>query len=160
MVTSGGSNTGSSHSYSSGGTGPGQHTRESSSGHNDNWSQVGRRLLKPDEVLNLDPRTAITFAPGVPPIMTRLLRYYEERFLGRTPGFVRRMAAALNTLTRDLAILTLTILFALAVSEKRKATKFGPGGPVARTGSPEPGTSIRSPLSRSGRDSWRKYRTG
>ncbi len=140
VVTSGGSNTGSSHSYSSGGTGPGQHTRGSSSGHNDNWSQVGRRLLKPDEVLNLDPRTAITFAPGVPPIMTRLLRYYEERFLGRSPGFVRRTMAALQTLIRALVILTLTILFALAaevaVSEQRKATEFGPSGPVAPNGFP------------------------
>jgi type IV secretion system protein VirD4 len=36
--------------------------------------------LKPEEVTNLDPRTAITFTPGVPPIATRLVRYYDKSF--------------------------------------------------------------------------------
>ena len=40
-----------------------------------------RRLLKPEELMALHPRTAITFAPGVPPIRTWLLRYYEEKSL-------------------------------------------------------------------------------
>jgi type IV secretion system protein VirD4 len=38
-----------------------------------------RRLLKPEEVTALSPRTAITFTPGVPPLKTTLIRYYEEK---------------------------------------------------------------------------------
>lgn len=43
-----------------------------------NSTQTARRLLKEDEVLALDPRIAITFAPGMRPILTRLERYYEK----------------------------------------------------------------------------------
>jgi type IV secretion system protein VirD4 len=50
-----------------------------SSGKNQNWQLHARRLLKPEEVLALPPRMAITFAPGLPPIRTWLLRYYEEK---------------------------------------------------------------------------------
>ncbi len=46
---------------------------------NDNWSQQARRLLKPEEVAALSPRMAITFTHGVPPVMTRLIRYFEYR---------------------------------------------------------------------------------
>ena len=46
----------------------------------ENWQQSGRRLLKPEEVLGLSERTAITFTPGVPPIWTTLVRYYEKGF--------------------------------------------------------------------------------
>jgi type IV secretion system protein VirD4 len=46
-----------------------------------NFRQVGRQLLKPEEVLNgLHPRVAITFTPGRPPIWTWLTRYYEKSF--------------------------------------------------------------------------------
>ena len=38
---------------------------------NENWQQHGRKLLKPEEVMALSPRIAITFAPGLPPICTR-----------------------------------------------------------------------------------------
>jgi type IV secretion system protein VirD4 len=47
---------------------------------NDNWQQLGRRLLKPEEVLSLNERIAITFAPGLPPIWTTLVRYFEPAF--------------------------------------------------------------------------------
>jgi type IV secretion system protein VirD4 len=50
-----------------------------------NWQQHGRKLLKPDEVAGLDPRVAITFTPGCPPIWTRLVRYYQKDF-GRPAG--------------------------------------------------------------------------
>jgi type IV secretion system protein VirD4 len=46
--------------------------------------QLGRSLLKPEEVLNLSERVAIIFAQGVPPIKTWLVRYYENAF--RRPG--------------------------------------------------------------------------
>ncbi len=52
---------------------------------NENWSLVGRRLLKPEEVMTLDERVAICFVQGVPPIWTRLERYFEKRI--RPPRF-------------------------------------------------------------------------
>ena len=45
-----------------------------------NWKQNARRLLQPSELMTLSPREAITFVPGLPPIRTRLLRYYEEKW--------------------------------------------------------------------------------
>lgn len=53
-------------------------SRTTSRNRNRNWARQARKLLKPEEVAGLPPRTAITFAPGVPPIMTSLVRYYEE----------------------------------------------------------------------------------
>jgi len=47
---------------------------------NDNWQQLGRRLLKEEEVTGLPERVALIFAPGVPPIRTQLIRYYENDF--------------------------------------------------------------------------------
>jgi type IV secretion system protein VirD4 len=46
---------------------------------NDNWGLQARRLLKPEEVTALPARLAITFTPGAPPILTSLVRYYEEK---------------------------------------------------------------------------------
>lgn len=75
IVTSGGTSEGKSVQITD--NGQGNTTRSDST--NDGWQQQARRLLKPDEVAALDPRTAITFAPGMPPVSTTLLRYYEER---------------------------------------------------------------------------------
>jgi hypothetical protein len=46
---------------------------------NDNWAPQARRLLKPEEVAALPGRLAITFTPGAPPVLTKLVRYYEEK---------------------------------------------------------------------------------
>lgn len=71
----------------SGGTGTSRQSSENQSmGHasyttstNRNRSEIARRLMKPEEILALNERIAITFVPGLPPILTRLERYYEER---------------------------------------------------------------------------------
>jgi type IV secretion system protein VirD4 len=60
-----------------------------------NTKQVGRRLLKPEEVTALDERIAITFAPGNPPIWTWLLRYYEKDF--QLPTDLSRLKVAFDT---------------------------------------------------------------
>jgi type IV secretion system protein VirD4 len=60
----------------------------------ESWQQQARRLLKPEEVMALSPREAITFAPGVRPIRTTLLRYYEEPRLGRRGGWLARFGTA------------------------------------------------------------------
>jgi type IV secretion system protein VirD4 len=49
-----------------------------------NYAASGRALLKPEEVLNLDPRLMIIFVRGVAPIMARRLLYYSD------PLFVSR----------------------------------------------------------------------
>lgn len=49
-----------------------------SSNTNSNWNQMSRRLLKPEEILALDERIAITFVPGMHPIWSRLERYYDR----------------------------------------------------------------------------------
>ncbi len=54
-------------------------SRSTSWNDNDNWVQQARKLLKPEEVAGLSNRTAITFAPGMPPIWTTLVPYFEER---------------------------------------------------------------------------------
>src|SRR5262245_42777299 len=48
-------------------------------GWNRNWSQVGRSLLLPDEIMTLDQHTVITKPPGCPPILTTLQPYYLKK---------------------------------------------------------------------------------
>lgn len=69
------------------------------------WQQQARKLLKPEEVIALDPRLAITLTPGVRPIMTQLVRHYEEpRSAWRRRGVIRRAAEAVTTLTVALTL--------------------------------------------------------
>lgn len=77
-VESGGSSAGGNSSFTSGST-PSS-TSGSSWNSNDNWSQIARKLLKSEEVMALDRQIAITFVPGVAPVWTKLIRYYEETF--------------------------------------------------------------------------------
>jgi type IV secretion system protein VirD4 len=76
VVDSGGTGTGRSFQSSQQGTG----TYGSSSNQNQNWAQTARKLLKPEEVMVLPERIAITFTPGIPPLWTTLVRYYERDF--------------------------------------------------------------------------------
>lgn len=117
-VASGGSSTGRSSSSTFGGHS--SLNTGTSSGRNDNWSQIGRKLLNPDEVLNLDPRTAITFTPGVPPVMTRLVRYFEEGRFTRPPGLIRRGLLSFTTFGRALILLAFTAVFALVMTAGTK----------------------------------------
>ena len=78
VVASGGTGGGETYQTSSQGQGGSSHS--TSTNVSDNWSQIGRKLLKPEEVMALHPRTAITFAPGVRPIATTLVRYDEPSF--------------------------------------------------------------------------------
>ena len=75
-VRSGGSNTGRTHQTSDDGSA----STSYSTGTSDNWSQQGRHLLKPEEVMALSERIAIIFTPGVAPIWTNLNRYFEMDF--------------------------------------------------------------------------------
>ncbi len=81
IVESGGTSSGTTQQASQQGSGSTSYSTNTSH----NWQQHGRKLLKPEEVAGLDPRLAITFTPGVPPIWTWLVRYYEKDF-GRPTG--------------------------------------------------------------------------
>jgi type IV secretion system protein VirD4 len=101
VVSSGGTSTGTSHQMSNKGDG----SSSRSTNESDNWSQMARRLLKPDEVLALDKRIAITFTPGTPPIWTTLVRYYEESLVVKQSGHSERFLAAAWVVVQSAALL-------------------------------------------------------
>jgi len=104
IVESGGTSTGTSR-QSSNQQGGGSYSHSTNT--NNNWQQLGRKLLKPEEVTGLSDRIAITFTPGVPPIWTRLLRYYEKGF-----GLPRGMGPVKATLDTVCLFLTAALLAA------------------------------------------------
>jgi type IV secretion system protein VirD4 len=124
-ITSGGTSIGTSRSSSASGEG----SSGSSTNHNENWQQHGRKLLKPEEVMALPERTAITFTPGVPPVCTTLVRYFEESKLGQGPGLVERYKAAAKVFFGSLTLLVGTVFLAMALStnsQGRVATQQPP----------------------------------
>jgi type IV secretion system protein VirD4 len=114
VLTSGGTSTGTSYSTSMNGQGSTSYSRNQS----DNWQQHGRKLLKPEEVMALSERTAVTFTPGVPPVWTTLVRYFEEPNLGRRPGQWDRIKTAAKVLVSSVILLVLTAFIAIGVSSK------------------------------------------
>src|SRR5262249_21995330 len=98
-----------------------------SGGSNKGWSntdslkQAPRELLKPEEVLMLPPRTAITFpGGGMPPVCTNLVRYFEEPGLfkpAKDKGVIARTWEALGTLVRSALILVTGIILAVLISQ-------------------------------------------
>jgi len=101
-VKSGGDSRSKSYSTNSG------QQRSTSTSHsystNSNWQQQARRLLKPEEVVALPQRTAITFAPGVPPVCTTLLRHFEEPRLGRRRTGLARLCASVAMLAASAVV--------------------------------------------------------
>jgi type IV secretion system protein VirD4 len=110
VVRSGGTSTGRSRQGSNQGT-----SYSSSSNENDNWAQQGRKLLKPEEILALSDRIAITFTPGVPPICTTRIRYFEEPNLTRQPGRWERFKAMANVVSGSLILLLIMAGFLVMV---------------------------------------------
>ncbi len=89
--------------------------------------------MKPDEIIALDPRIAITLTPGVRPIWTRLVRYYEEKALFKRRGFFTRLAAAFRTLFLSMTLLVVALAVAAALtselsddSEKQQKQQIAP----------------------------------
>jgi type IV secretion system protein VirD4 len=119
--TSGGTNSGWSEGQGA------SHSGGSNSGWNSNesWQQAPRELLKPEEVLALPPLIAISFpGGGVPPVCTRLVRYFEEPRLAKLAsggGWLSRVRAACRTLTGSAIILAVGILVAAMLTEMLNA---------------------------------------
>ena len=114
IVTSGGTSSGSSYQYTHGAQS--SSSRGSSGNASSNWQQQARKLLKPEEVIALPPRTAITFTPGVRPICTSLLRYYEERSLGKRPSWFGRSVAACATLAASTCFCLVSVTVAAGLT--------------------------------------------
>lgn len=112
VLSSGGSSRGTS--YQSGENG--QRSTSYSSNQNDNWNQQARRLLKPEEVMALPERIAISFMPGCPPIRTWLVRYYERDF--RPVSRFKKVATV-----AALLVLGLVLLLGMASSAKERNRK-------------------------------------
>src|SRR6185437_8181343 len=68
-------------------------------------------LLKPEEVMALPERIAISFMPGVPPIRTWLVRYYERDF--RRGGIGRGLFGKLSA-TAAILFMALMLLLGIA----------------------------------------------
>lgn len=115
IVESGGTSDGSSWQRSMGAQ------LQESSGHSyntsRNWQQQARKLLKPEEVLALPPRVAITFMPGLPPICTTLLRYYEEPKLGFPAGRLTIVFHAVRALIASILILGVNVAVAAVLTK-------------------------------------------
>lgn len=94
----------------------GCHTSQShSDGENRGWSQSKRRLLTPEEVMQLPQRTAITFIPSIPPVATTLVRWFETNL---RPGWFRRGLTAVRVLLAALLVFGGSVLVALAVVQQ------------------------------------------
>jgi type IV secretion system protein VirD4 len=109
VVTSGGTSMGNSRQYSQQGT----ESRGVSSNGNDNWQQQGRKLLKPEEVMALPERIAITFTPNAPPIWTWLVRYYEKQF--SAPRSMGVLKSVFDTACLFCAVLIVAVLFTVSL---------------------------------------------
>ena|SRR5579872_3256293 len=115
VVNSGGSNGGQSVQCASGSS-PG--STSNSSGWNSGWQPQARRLLKPEEIIALPARTAICLAPGLPPLCTTLLRYYEEQLSPQS--WSERSSSKTKVVARCVAVLVAAILMTVCVFKAKE----------------------------------------
>jgi type IV secretion system protein VirD4 len=54
-----------------------KHSRSTNEGTSETTSLTGRKLLMPDEIIQLPPDLAVILSKGVPPILAGLAKYYE-----------------------------------------------------------------------------------
>ena len=88
---------------------------------NDNWQQSGRELLQINEVMNLPGRIAITFTPGVPPIWTTMVRYYEASFNKSSGTFLATVKAFCHVAILLAIVGFVAVLLTEAVNRKYQA---------------------------------------
>ena len=109
VVNSGGTSYGESYSSSKDGGSSSRSTNV-----NSNWSQAAREMLRPEEVTNLSRLTALTFAPGLRPIATTLVRHLKERPF-KMPRRMGPIKIAVHTSCLFLAVVFVIALFAGAL---------------------------------------------
>lgn len=114
IVESGGTSSGRSTSWSMGAQA--QDGGGTSNNMSENWAPQARKLIKAEEVLTESPRTAFTFVPGLPPIRTMLLRYYEEDWLRHPPGPIKQFLTASLVLAASAMMCALSLGGAVWIS--------------------------------------------
>ena len=67
-------------------------------------AQQGRELLRAEEILGLSQRIALILTPGIPPLWTTLVRYYESSFKTGHSKFWPAVNAFVQALALFLAI--------------------------------------------------------
>jgi type IV secretion system protein VirD4 len=95
----------------------GQSSTSYSTSHNTNWQQQARKLLKPEEVTALSADVAITFTPGIPPLWTKLLKFYREPKLGIPTGGLGQRWPRTLTFARCVSILLVAVALAICSTE-------------------------------------------
>jgi type IV secretion system protein VirD4 len=91
----------------------GGHSTTYSTNRSRSRQQVGRKLLKPEEVTALHPRMCIAFVPGVPPIRAWLVRYYEKSFM--TTRRIGVLRAAVDTACLFILAAMFAVMFTAAL---------------------------------------------
>jgi type IV secretion system protein VirD4 len=128
VITSGGTSTGTSSQSSNNN----QTSHTYSRNQNNNWQQHGRKLLKPEEVMSLQKETAITFTPGVAPICSRLVKYFEEPDLGQGLRPRPRFKAMAHVFAVSTALLFAAVLLGIAVATNGRGLAATYKPPVMR----------------------------
>jgi type IV secretion system protein VirD4 len=108
-----------------------------SSGSNEGGQEQAMKLVTPDEIMAWHPRYALTFLPGMRPICTTLLRYYEETALFHRSRFAEMIFAA-RTLARTVVFLFCAALMAAAATLYVRVTHVELSGQTVRSGQGEP----------------------
>jgi type IV secretion system protein VirD4 len=105
----------SSHGGNSGRTrqtgGTGQDSGSVSTGENTNYSDTGRRLFKPEELLQLPEDVALIFHKNLPVITARLLRWYSHPAF-RSGGTGGQAGLGRTATEKAVGLLLVSILFA------------------------------------------------
>jgi len=137
VVESGGWNSGTNRQLSSGQI---DSNTGYSTGSNAGWQQQLRHVFTPDELMALPPRVALTFIPGMRPVASYLLRYYEEKKLFRR-SFLHGVRAAVGTFVGSMMLLVMAVLVAVASTkffEKEVLHGRQLGGKTVQHGQGEP----------------------
>ena len=130
VINSGGTSSGTGTSHQSSSTGNSS-SYSTSQNENYNWAQHGRRLLRTEEVLTIPERVAIIFVPGMPPIWTKLVRYYEESFPPSEPSRSDRIKAMAKIVSFAALLLVVTLAVAKCVYENRSyQIRYFPRPPI------------------------------
>jgi type IV secretion system protein VirD4 len=110
VATSGGASSGTSYQHNDHGNGSSSYSKT----YSENWQQHGRRLYRPEELMALPPNIAITFTPGVPPIRSKLVKYWDEDFY--RPSRVRKAWAAFKTFAATAAVVLFISFLAMGIA--------------------------------------------
>lgn len=132
MVRTGGRNSGYSRS-----TGVKSDGGSANTGTTENWSETGRQLFMPEEILTLDESVGMVFHKNNPVILVELIKYYSDKAFRHRPwrGYGTGRSRGLGLAGMMLAVAALALSGAVAgfvaslpvrVSQPRRAV--APGG--------------------------------